>query len=167
MLMAGALACIFAGPMPEAQAKGISFVSNTVDVTDFIIWEPTEEEEAEAEKPHVIPAGTPTPADIAPLMPVIIPETTGDSQEDLPQEEPVPFVEVLCTYQGEMEPGKEVTVSAVVHHVEEGASLSYQWYNDAKGTLLPVEGAVQSSYTFIADETTTGCIWQVSITLEE
>lgn len=139
----------------EDEAEGVDATEKPV-LIPVIILENAEAETLEGEPSGLVAEDAELPEEGEPLA----------EETELPEDGPAPYVDVFCAYQGEMAPGTEVTVYAVVYNVDASQNIGYQWFNNANGSFQPVEGATQSSYTFIADESTTNCIWQASISIE-
>lgn len=80
--------------------------------------------------------------------------------EEMP---PPPTVKVVYSYEGELQPGTLVTVTANVYNIDPSLTLHYQWENNASGSFQPVPGANGRSHGFSADESNTNCVWRVNI----
>lgn len=79
-----------------------------------------------------------------------------------------PYVEVTQDYEGDLSPGTEVTLTAIVHNLPEGKSPRYQWQNDASGEFADVPGADEAVYAFVIDEDThpAGSNWRVNVFID-
>ena len=79
-----------------------------------------------------------------------------------------PYVLVTYEYEGMLTVGTEVTVRATLYNVPETTGISYQWQNNAGGSMQDVAGATGAAFTFIADaDSNTDCTWQVNVLIAD
>lgn len=142
--------------LPEGEQTQPEDVTPEEEVLDELTVSEDEGEEAPVADEEVIETldGDGNPAD-APLEDETVLEAAQAEG---------PSVLVKTSYNTEtMQEGTWVMLEAELIGVPEGKTAVYQWQNNAGGEFCDVPGATGSTYTFVADETTTGCHWQVNV----
>ncbi len=128
---------------------------------------------------EVIPASEEDAGDGGPIAAEGENTDTADGSKDTdagPQieieddENPVPTVAVVYNFASTNEmglplDGSVITVTAVLEGFPEDAVLTFQWQNNAEGEYQDILDAVGQSFSFVASESTTGCLWRVKVAI--
>lgn len=143
-------------PIPAIEAEDMEAEDNAPHLEAFVSNTVVPDEEPEATVFATPPEETP-----AEEIGAVDVEAPIEAADVAPVTAPVIVID--CYYDGEMMPGKAVTLSAQVSNTPEDATVSYQWQNDAGGTFEDVPGAADLTYVFYANDTNKECQWRLRL----
>jgi len=99
-----------------------------------------------------------------------LPTPTFEADEglmDFAGESPAPYVIISQYVGGELVAGAWVELRAEVFHLPIERISGYRWKNNSDGEFREVPGVTGDTFTFLADESNTGCEWIVEVLLRE